>query len=556
MRKAYSYIRFSSLEQKKGHSLKRQAEASAAYCEAHGLTLDTKLKLTDEGISAFKGRNKDEGALAEFLRLARRGDVAPGSVLLIESFDRLSRETPRKALRTLESIIETGVDVVTLMDNRVHTAETLDDFVTLMMSLMIMFRAHEESETKSKRITAAWEAKRKSGKAIAGGICPGWLRHDRQLNQYVEIPDRVRVVKRILAMALQGHGKRAIAKVLNREGVEPWGIGKKKAVGWHDSYIQKILHNDSVLGTYHPHILRNRKRIDLNTPRAGYYPAIISEADFLRVKGLAKTATPGSVKRVHNLFAGVLYDGYNPDCVMVFVDKGTAKRGGGRWRYLVSDAKRRCLEGKNGEERLIARVRYDEFEKMFLDDLSEFSGHTHDIAKDDPHREAADVTTLQDHLTSLNQSIVRLTKAIEEEEQDGHKPLLSLPARIRELEANRTDTLAKLEAHRVASAEASGMELEQARLQELLAANTVDSRVALRHYIKRLFARIDVYPQGLLGMEYDWMWPGFYSDHADAGVFCYHVQFANGRHRLYKHYGPKDEQNRTMSYDEPPRKKK
>ena len=147
MRKAYSYIRFSTPEQAAGDSLRRQLDASKKYCSENNLSLDTRLILRDEGVSAYKGRNKRE-ALGEFLRLAQRGDIPSGSVLLVENLDRISREKPRKALRTLEAIVESGIEVVTLFDKRRHTVETLDDFMGLLASLVIMSRANEESATK------------------------------------------------------------------------------------------------------------------------------------------------------------------------------------------------------------------------------------------------------------------------------------------------------------------------------------------------------------------------------------------------------------------------
>ena len=51
MKRAYSYIRFSTPEQLKGDSLRRQLETSRAYAEKHGLLLDDSLR--DIGIAAF-----------------------------------------------------------------------------------------------------------------------------------------------------------------------------------------------------------------------------------------------------------------------------------------------------------------------------------------------------------------------------------------------------------------------------------------------------------------------------------------------------------------------
>ena len=47
---AYSYVRFSTPEQIKCDSIRRQVELSQNYAEAHGLTLDDSLQLTDLGV--------------------------------------------------------------------------------------------------------------------------------------------------------------------------------------------------------------------------------------------------------------------------------------------------------------------------------------------------------------------------------------------------------------------------------------------------------------------------------------------------------------------------
>src|SRR6516164_688654 len=90
---AYSYIRFSSPEQSKGDSLRRQTEDAAAWCQRHGVHLNTSTTLHDLGKSAFTGahrKNPDRHALAAFLKLIEGGKVPPGSYLVVENLDRLS----------------------------------------------------------------------------------------------------------------------------------------------------------------------------------------------------------------------------------------------------------------------------------------------------------------------------------------------------------------------------------------------------------------------------------------------------------------------------------
>ena len=63
--KAYSYIRFSTPDQMKGDSFERQTRKAAEY--ARGLELYTTLTFRDLGISAFRGKNAQTGALKAFL---------------------------------------------------------------------------------------------------------------------------------------------------------------------------------------------------------------------------------------------------------------------------------------------------------------------------------------------------------------------------------------------------------------------------------------------------------------------------------------------------------
>ncbi|WP_322789356.1 recombinase family protein [Paraburkholderia hospita] len=119
----------------------------------HGLTLDTSLSLRDEGLSAYHQKHVKTGALGLFLRAVEDGKVPPGSVLIVEGLDRLSRAEPILAQGQLSAIIGAGIRVVTAADDRQYSREILKkDPVGLVYSLLTMIRAHEESDTKSKRV--------------------------------------------------------------------------------------------------------------------------------------------------------------------------------------------------------------------------------------------------------------------------------------------------------------------------------------------------------------------------------------------------------------------
>ena len=121
---AYSYVRFSTPEQARGESFRRQIELARAYAAKHGLHLDESFR--DEGVSAFKGRHRDErAALGAFLSRVESGDVAKGSYLLVESLDRLSREEVVDALELFLGLTRNGIVIVTLADQRVYSRASL-----------------------------------------------------------------------------------------------------------------------------------------------------------------------------------------------------------------------------------------------------------------------------------------------------------------------------------------------------------------------------------------------------------------------------------------------
>jgi DNA invertase Pin-like site-specific DNA recombinase len=364
MPKAYSYLRFSTPEQAKGDSKRRQWQLAKDYAEQNGLELDEELtyQFHDLGVSAFRGDNKETGRLGDFLAAVKKGLVARGSYLLVESLDRLSRNFARKAARVLEDICEEDITVVTLSDGRIYTEETLDtDPTAFIMAVLIFFRANEESEMKSKRLKAAWENKRDSinSKPLTAKI-PAWLELDKKTHTIKIIKDRAAIVRRIYALYLEGTGPKLIAKTLNEEKLETWGTGKRRGKFWYDSYIVKILTNAAVIGHMTPHKMeyvgRKKRRVPQELVK-GYFPAVVDTEMFARVQELRKSNSgmkgmKASVP-LRNIFSRLAKC---PLCgaILVRVDKG------GGCVYLA------CGKGRAKAGCTFKSVRYDEVESVFM----------------------------------------------------------------------------------------------------------------------------------------------------------------------------------------------
>ena len=209
---AYSYVRFSTPDQAKGDSLRRQREASKALAQENGWVLDQTLNLFDAGVSSYKGLNAKEGSLAVFLQLIKDKQIPKGSVLIVESLDRLSREEIDDAFDRFRSIIKSGVDIATTNPKRVYGTASLKSIAELIEPLIIMSRANEESNTKSQRVAAAWAKKRTvASQRILTKQCPTWLFVVD--GKFCKEPTCVRTIEQIFAWAIEGFGVALITQI-------------------------------------------------------------------------------------------------------------------------------------------------------------------------------------------------------------------------------------------------------------------------------------------------------------------------------------------------------
>lgn len=304
--KAYSYIRFSTPKQAQGDSYRRQLQQAIDYCAEHNLQLDDKT-IDDFGTSAFRGANMSEGALGRFVDAVKHGEIEQGSYLLVESVDRLSRQAVEEALEQFLAIVRAGIVIVTLSDKQVFRRGQVD-FTKLIVSIVYMARANDESEMKSRRSRAAWsngrEQARKNNKVIANSRLPSWLTRDGE--QIVPIPERVAIVNEMFEMAKSGCGYEQIAKVFLEKGYKTFG----KEADWRPAGIQAVIKSQAVIGVFQPHVIENGHRVPADEPILGYYPTIVSPALFEEVQHLIskRNKHSGSYRKgtFNNLFSGVL----------------------------------------------------------------------------------------------------------------------------------------------------------------------------------------------------------------------------------------------------------
>jgi DNA invertase Pin-like site-specific DNA recombinase len=491
----------------------RQLEKSRNYAEEKGLLFDDSLTIKDLGLSAFSGKHRRRGALGEFLKAVQAGRVPRGSFLVVESLDRLSREKIMTAFDQLRKITSYGITVVSLMDRMEYTHETWNANINMVYaSLGQMFRSYDESNTKSIRHTDNWEAKRKNiAEKKLTALAPAWLKLNENKDKFEEIEDRVKLVRRIFNLSLQGIGAGSIAKMLNKEKILGWkmqkaGTQKKPDTGWHPSYIQKILHSQAVLGKFEPHYMKKDEEGEeaTRTPTGvvieDYFPRIISDEVFYRVQERLRSNKNfgGKNGKLSNLFGRLANCGYcgSP---MQFVNKG--KQNG---MYLVCDSARR---GRGCDYNSYP---YQEFEDAVLSFCAGLK--ISDLLSDDAVHLESKLAELQGRLAAIGNEFDEVERRIKRlvstlSAQDDKLIQSSIKEGIAEFAARR-EAIVKERAkimqeitelmYKQQSVETSIQGLKELKefAQTAPPDKLVEVRQKLRGELRQLIARIDVFPVG------------------------------------------------------------
>lgn len=306
--KAFIYIRFSTKQQDKGVSGERQLELCTEHCRRQGWEIVETIE--DLGRSAWKGHHLSSGNLGRFADRVRAGEIEPGSILVVEQLDRLSRLEATTTLRWLQDLAALGLRVATVEGSNIFDKVSLRGEEGLISILQILLRsqtANQESDVKSTRMRDVWERKQEDAKSnvVMTTQCPAWLRVKDDRSGFDEIKERGDIVRQIYQWSADGLGSRAIATKLNDAGVKQWGKtwSATSKPGWQASYITRILAAPQVEGDYIPRTVRN-----VPQQRIAYYPRVVN-ADLV---ARARAAIPerkhtGGYRRVafKNLFMGL-----------------------------------------------------------------------------------------------------------------------------------------------------------------------------------------------------------------------------------------------------------
>ncbi|WP_122672931.1 recombinase family protein [Pseudomonas viridiflava] len=388
MPKIWPYIRFSSEEQKRGDSLRRQKDLIARFAArpeiiAEGAQIDESLNLNDLGVSGYTGKNLLKGRFKAFLDAVDSEVVKPGDYLAVEALNRITRLNPLESLPIILRLVqEKGVRIAITSSSQIY--QRGDDISSLYIAIGELQRGYKESQEKGMRVKEAWDSKKRRAAdfgEIATSRVPLWLSVDsiRLENGTIkrvitEIDERVAVVKEIFRLSDNNIGAVATARILTERGVPTFtreNARKNSNYGdfWQVTYVRKILANRAVLGRYQPMqwlvVDGRRTRVKHGSEIASYFPQIITSELFDRVqikKDARRIEGQGNKGlRFSNLFTKIAFCSAC-GAVAHHVNKGKDLKKGGR--YLV------CYRAKYGSCSYKS-WKYEKVEALILSYLAE-----------------------------------------------------------------------------------------------------------------------------------------------------------------------------------------
>ncbi|MFI8730082.1 recombinase family protein [Stutzerimonas kunmingensis] len=300
--KCFPYVRFSSTRQEDGSTRERQNALIDAFVSKHGLEVDRALE--DAGTSAFRGLNASaDGVLGGFLNQVRKGEVDKGSYLLIENFDRLSRDKIVRSNKIFTDILSAGIRIVILDRDKIFDIEHLDigDWITALIEFE---RANKESERKSDFSSKAWNINRnkmRSGEIVTKKV-PKWLKVED--NQFIVDIEQVNRIEQLFKLSLK-YGLLEATKQYNKLYVDKLAPHQ----------VQYILGNRKLIGEHQPKKLHwevggKRRLKDEGMAIPNYYPQVIEPTLFYKVQEIIndrKPFTGNYNKQQYNIFRGLIY---------------------------------------------------------------------------------------------------------------------------------------------------------------------------------------------------------------------------------------------------------
>lgn len=286
MPQAIPYIRFSSFKQSEGNSYQRQKEAVQRWLEKNPRYALSSLVFEDLGKSGFSTKaSKKASGMVKIRQAIEAGLIQQGDCVLVEAFDRATRQQALDAIELITPILRAGVAIITLDDNIEYTQESLNGSHAYLLVAKIQ-AAHGYSKILSERVKESYrlrEEEAKKGTQVKRNT-PVWLTTEGEILS--EIAPKI---VEAFDLYISGMGKHTIASRLrNAKGID----GEKLFPKANATSVDAWLRNKTVIGYWK------------DIPNA--YPVIVEPEKFYLVQKLLEERKTERKRTPKNFLVGLV----------------------------------------------------------------------------------------------------------------------------------------------------------------------------------------------------------------------------------------------------------
>ncbi len=300
--KVWLYYRLSRDEDKELNSLTNQKKILQDYADAHGYAVVG--ESFDDNVSGMHFNREGIEKLQD--------EVEKGSIeaVIVKDLSRLGRHKTQTAM-FIDYLREHDVKVLSVTEN-IDTSNEDDE---LMVGFKGLFNDMYCRDI-SKKIRAGYKQKQRDGLVL---IPPMGYFKDKNTGEVIVVEEQAEIIRRIYSLYLGGYGLKAIAKILNDEGIKSQGYYQLKTLGkniggnkpeiahrflWENTGVKRVLQNEFYTGTlvchrsYTNKINHVRKELppEEQFRHENFVPAIISREIWEQAQFLLQAKKDGKVR--------------------------------------------------------------------------------------------------------------------------------------------------------------------------------------------------------------------------------------------------------------------
>ena len=363
--KVWLYYRLSKDEDSQLNSLNNQKKIVEEYANSKGYTVVG--ESYDDNIS---GMHFDRAGIEKLQEEAEKGSF---EAVIVKDLSRLGRHKTLTAM-FIDNLKRLGIRVLSATEG----IDTFDENDELLIGFKGLIN-DSYCRDLSRKIRAGYLQKQKSGLVL---IPPMGYFKDKNTGQVVIVEEQAKIIRRIFNLYLSGYGIKAIAGILNSEGVKSQGYYQEKVLGkkigsknpetayrflWENTKVKRILENEFYCGTVVCHqsstskIDHVRKKLppEKQFRHENMVPAIVDRETWEQVQTLMKDKCKRNVRAA----SGKPFHRYTGlitciDCGSRFISKKRVWNGVERLEYICGGYHRKGRfenKLKDLEEQLVLR---------------------------------------------------------------------------------------------------------------------------------------------------------------------------------------------------------